>query len=137
MTAVTLCFGSVFAFEPAGGCDVDCRAERLRDEMTGLAVLWCIPVLGLMLELQQRHTPPNTRSRPESTATNRPRISPLAHLHSPMVKAQAPRVMTFVHHKLGRDPHSSGCDALRPHRDLTHCRCRAAGRNAASLPRMY
>jgi hypothetical protein len=63
MTSVTLCIRSVFAFQPTGGRDVDCRAGRLRDRMTSLAVLWCITVLGLMLELQHRRPPPNARSQ--------------------------------------------------------------------------
>jgi hypothetical protein len=69
--------------------------------MTSFAMLGCVPVLGLMLELHHRGPPPD--SRPESTATG-PGISHLAHLHVFMVEEQPPRVMTFVHLKIRQRP---------------------------------
>jgi hypothetical protein len=87
----------VFALQPTGACDVGGRAERLSDEMACLAVLGCVPVLGLVLEFHHRCLPPKTRSTPESTGTNRRGIG---HLHTFMLSALAPRVMTFVHLKI-------------------------------------
>jgi hypothetical protein len=82
MTSVALCFHSVFALQPTGACDVDCRAERLSDEMACIAVLGCVPMLGLMLELQHRRSPTNTCGRSIRMAVRLPGIVDLAHLHT-------------------------------------------------------
>jgi hypothetical protein len=63
MTSNTVEFGSMFAFQPASASDVDRRAQRLGDEMAGIAVIGCVPVLGLMLELQHRRLPTSTSVR--------------------------------------------------------------------------
>jgi len=42
----------VFALQATCSCDVDCGEQGLGDEMAGLAVVGCIPVLGLVLDLQ-------------------------------------------------------------------------------------
>jgi hypothetical protein len=84
MTSVTLCFHSVFAFQPTGARDVDCRAERLCNEMASLAVRGCVPVLGLVLELQHRRPPTNTCARSIRMAVRIPGIRYLAHLHAPV-----------------------------------------------------
>jgi hypothetical protein len=60
VTSTTLGCCSVFALEPASARDVDCRAERLSDQMASLAMLGCIPVLGLMLELLHSRPPTGT-----------------------------------------------------------------------------
>jgi hypothetical protein len=82
MTSVTLCCHSVFAFQPAGARDVDCRAERLRDQMARLAVLGGVPVLGLVLELHHRRPPTNTYAGSIRMAVRAPGIRYLAHLHA-------------------------------------------------------
>jgi hypothetical protein len=87
----------VFAFQPAGACDANCRAKRLCNEMTRLTMLRSIPVLSLMLDLQHRRPPADASTRSESTATCGPGITIRVLLHTSIVNAQPPRVMTFVH----------------------------------------
>jgi hypothetical protein len=65
--------------------------------MTGLAMLRSVPMLGLMLKFQHGRPPANTCIRSESTATCGPGTAVRMLLHMSIVKAQPPRVMTFVH----------------------------------------
>jgi hypothetical protein len=98
MTCERLCVHSVFAFQPAAACNLDCCAKRLCDEMTRLAMLRSIPVLSLVLDLQHRGPPANASIRSESTATCGPGSAVRTSLHILIVKAQPRRVMIFVHH---------------------------------------
>lgn len=81
MTSVTLCSDSVFAFQPTGARDVDCRAERLCDQMTRLAMLGGVPVLSLVLELHHRRPPTNTCAGSIRMAVRVAGIRYLSHLH--------------------------------------------------------
>ena len=88
---------SVFALEPASARNGDCRAERLSDEMASLAMFGCVPVLGLMFELQQRRPPTSACLRSDWTAIYRLRVRDLVRQHYFMVRAQSRCVMTFFH----------------------------------------
>jgi hypothetical protein len=52
---------AVLALQAAGAGDLDSRTQRLSDEISGLAVVWSIPVLGLVLDFEQGGLPANLR----------------------------------------------------------------------------
>jgi hypothetical protein len=81
-------FASVFAFQPSSACDLDRLAKCLCDEMASLAMIGCVPVLRLMLELQHRGPPTNTCARSRWTAiSGRSHAGDLLHRHSPIMLA--------------------------------------------------
>jgi hypothetical protein len=92
-TCERLCVHSVFAFQAPAARNVDGCAKRLCNEMTGLAMLRSLPMLGLMLKFQHGRPPANTCIRSESTATRGPGIAVRMLVHTSIVKAQAPGVM--------------------------------------------
>ena len=65
--------------------------------MASVAVIGCVPVLGLMLELQHRRPPTSTSVRSDWTAPDGRGIRDLAHLHWFILAAFPRRVMNFVH----------------------------------------
>jgi len=53
----------VFAAQPACACDLSCGAECQSNQMPKFTVLGSVPMLGLMLDFQQRRAPTDPSAR--------------------------------------------------------------------------
>ncbi len=74
----------MFALKPAALRDIDRCTQRLSNEMAGLAVIGCVPVLGLVLKLQLHGLPVSGWAWSEATLTLDPCHGPPLSLGTPL-----------------------------------------------------